>query len=523
MATLEHAGYVPVDLGYGAPSASYPTAPPDGDSMDGDRDMDMATAMDGLDIEEPMVASSAYAASSTGPVPMNPENGLPRKMLDLVFIQDATGSQGSYISHATENIEEICNTIANTGKLVRPEDLRLGLIAFRDHPPQDNTFITKKFPFTSDVAEMKANLKTLYASGGGDGPEAVTAALYDALNMDWRPEARRMVVLIADAPPHGLGEYGDGFDSGSPDGHDPIQIVREMATRGITLFFVACEPALSGYLYANEFYHAMTSLTGGTVLPLTTSSLLSHAIIGSVLENLDMEDLIREVGQHVANRVLGGDDVDDIARQLHEHLMLRNENTKKLKIESIYRTSEESAHNINVWLQASDLASARPLLKKVTGSRFTDKYQASKYSTTKGGIYHYSSSASSFSPYAPTLPPRGGVIPTEPTMVTPPMTPIRGPTSSPPSSNKFGDFAAFSAPKTTLSTSPFGVSGGITRKSFDMRDGSGIGRALDDDDDDDDDRDLGRKVPGMSFEEDSISYDQVRRIVIASTFRGMRT
>lgn len=50
----------------------------------------------------------------------------------------------------------------------------------------------------------------MYASGGGDGPEAVTAALAEVLKMDWRVNASKMVVLIADAPPHGIGEYGDG-------------------------------------------------------------------------------------------------------------------------------------------------------------------------------------------------------------------------------------------------------------------------------------------------------------------------
>lgn len=57
---------------------------------------------------------------------------------------------------------------------------------------------------------MHKNLSSLYASGGGDGPEAVTAALAEVLNMEWRPNASKMVVLIADAPPHGIGEYGDG-------------------------------------------------------------------------------------------------------------------------------------------------------------------------------------------------------------------------------------------------------------------------------------------------------------------------
>ena len=129
---------------------------------------------------------------------------------DLVFIQDCTGSQGSYISSATKNIEEICGHIFESGKLKSDEDLRVGLVAFRDHPPQDHTYITKNFGFSSDISKVKKDLSGLYASGGGDGPEAITAAMADALGMDWRMNASKMIVLIADAPPHGIGEYGDG-------------------------------------------------------------------------------------------------------------------------------------------------------------------------------------------------------------------------------------------------------------------------------------------------------------------------
>ena len=140
-------------------------------------------------------------------------------------MQDCTGSQGSYIASATKNIEEICNHIYESGKLQTREDLRIGLVAYRDHPPQDHTYVTKNFGFSSDISQVHKNLSTLYASGGGDGPEAVTAALAEALNMEWREYASKMVVLIADAPPHGIGEYGDGellgffslsLDSGLP-------------------------------------------------------------------------------------------------------------------------------------------------------------------------------------------------------------------------------------------------------------------------------------------------------------------
>ena len=91
-----------------------------------------------------------------------------------------------------------------------------------------------------------------------------------------------------------------------------------------TQFCVACEPALSGYYYATDAYKALTQITSGVMLPLTTASLLAHVIVGSALEQLDMERLIKEVGQAVAERVHSGQEsVDEVAKALHEKLMLR--------------------------------------------------------------------------------------------------------------------------------------------------------------------------------------------------------
>ena len=102
------------------------------------------------------------------------------------------------------------------------------------------------------------------------------------------------------------------------------------------------------------------------MLPLTTANLLAHAIIGSVLENLDMERLINEVGQAVAERILGGNEsVDDVARELHERLLLRNESTKRVVIESIYRETEEAKHNVGLYMASPSLREARPHLKRV--------------------------------------------------------------------------------------------------------------------------------------------------------------
>ncbi len=144
--------------------------------------------------------------------------------------------------------------------------VQFGLVEYRDHPPQDHTFITRVHPLTTSISKMKNYVDQMHASGGtitlplrllficvvliqilfagGDAPEAVCCALREALNFDYRKQATKVVVLIADAPPHGLGGCTDGFPNGCPLGHDPLAIAQQMAERGITVYTVGAEPAL---------------------------------------------------------------------------------------------------------------------------------------------------------------------------------------------------------------------------------------------------------------------------------------
>ena len=62
---------------------------------------------------------------------------------------------------------------------------------------------------------MKKKLRdSTCTPSGGDEPEAVADALHAVLKLSWRPEAVKICVFIADAPPHGLKESGDGFPKG---------------------------------------------------------------------------------------------------------------------------------------------------------------------------------------------------------------------------------------------------------------------------------------------------------------------
>jgi hypothetical protein len=49
---------------------------------------------------------------------------------------------------------------------------------------------------------MQGSLSPLQAMGGGDYPEAMDQALARAVAQDWRPDAVKSLLLVADAPPH---------------------------------------------------------------------------------------------------------------------------------------------------------------------------------------------------------------------------------------------------------------------------------------------------------------------------------
>ena len=45
-------------------------------------------------------------------------------------------------------------------------DIQLALVEYRDHPPQEDTFVTRSHNFTASIKEMKKWLEDCQAVGG---------------------------------------------------------------------------------------------------------------------------------------------------------------------------------------------------------------------------------------------------------------------------------------------------------------------------------------------------------------------
>jgi hypothetical protein len=190
--------------------------------------------------------------------------------VDLAFVVDTTGSMGAFINVAQRQMIAMLQALSTPhpspsaqGERGRgegaktPIDLRLGIVEYRDHPPQDHTFVARPHAFTSDLARAQKTINGLKPDGGGDAPEAVYDGLSGACELEWRQHSQRLAVLIGDAPPHGCGGGGDGFPGGCPCGQSSDSITALLEQQGIALYAIGLTRLV------NESFGRLARFTGG--------------------------------------------------------------------------------------------------------------------------------------------------------------------------------------------------------------------------------------------------------------------
>ena len=122
-----------------------------------------------------------------------------RPKIEVVFVLDTTSSMSGLIDTAKEKIWSIANTMASAQTA---PDIHMGLVAFRD---RGDAYVTRVTDLSQDLDSMYATLIDFRAEGGGDGPESVNKALYDAIeSISWSedPNSYKVVFLVGDAPGH---------------------------------------------------------------------------------------------------------------------------------------------------------------------------------------------------------------------------------------------------------------------------------------------------------------------------------
>ncbi len=166
------------------------------------------------------------------------------RTVDVAFVLDTTGSMSEEIAAVKATIQKVASSLSSDQVTVR-----IGLVEYKDRTDQ---FVTRVFPFSSDLPGFSRRVSQISAGGGGDTPEDMNAGLHTALTqLEWSDKSvARLAFVIADAPPH--------LDYDGPDyAHD----MKTASHKGVQLFTVAA----SGMDQLGQVvFRQMAQFTGGT-------------------------------------------------------------------------------------------------------------------------------------------------------------------------------------------------------------------------------------------------------------------
>lgn len=152
-----------------------------------------------------------------------------RVPVDFVFVIDKTGSMQTHIDNIRKKVSGFASYLMKRGI-----DYRLGLVLFSD-------YIERTYQPTEDVKEFLKWLGRVRASGGYDTKENALDAINKTFNMDFRPSANKVIVLITDAPYHQKGEKGKGVTNYTTE-----TIIDKLQRHDVRVFAIV-PPKLSEY------------------------------------------------------------------------------------------------------------------------------------------------------------------------------------------------------------------------------------------------------------------------------------
>jgi outer membrane protein OmpA-like peptidoglycan-associated protein len=158
-----------------------------------------------------------------------------RVPVDFVFVIDQTGSMQSYIDAVRKKVRDLTSFLKTRGI-----DYTLGLVLFSDQ-------VDKVYQPTPDVNDFLSWIGRVKARGGGDVKENALEALEaTADQIEFRPAANKVALLVTDAPYHQAGETGKGTSDQTTE-----SITQKLFEEQVRVFSIV-PPRLTAYNYISS-------------------------------------------------------------------------------------------------------------------------------------------------------------------------------------------------------------------------------------------------------------------------------
>lgn len=151
----------------------------------------------------------------------------------ICFLLDCTASMGPWIHQTKTKMSDMVRDIHPGASI------QTAFVGYRDYGDKTRILV---HPFQEPSRLMKS-IRSVRAEGGDDDAEDVVNGLENALHhVDWLDADVKMLVHIADAPPHGVEFHpafiSDRYPLGDPSGLDPRDFVEKFSFADVDYTFV---------------------------------------------------------------------------------------------------------------------------------------------------------------------------------------------------------------------------------------------------------------------------------------------
>ncbi len=182
--------------------------------------------------------------------------------IDVVISFDTTGSMASVLAQVRRTIKQTVERLM--GEL---PDIHIGIIVHGDYCDEHSTYVTQHLDLTQDTVSITNFVEHTPPTGGGDAPECYELVLHEAQELSWRPDAKRVLVLIGDDVAH--------TPEDNPQHLNWRTEVVALAAHGISIYAVQALNKRS----AMAFYKEMAATSGGFHLSLGQFSEITAMLI----------------------------------------------------------------------------------------------------------------------------------------------------------------------------------------------------------------------------------------------------
>jgi hypothetical protein len=194
---------------------------------------------------------------------------------DVIFLADTTGSMGPAIANVQTNAATVMSTV-----LAAQPDAQFGAADYTDFNCTDPFPYRLDQAITANTGDVQTAINAWAAGNGCDTPEAQLNALYQLATdpaTGWRAGSTRIIAW-----------FGDSSGHDPSNGHTLVDVITALQAAGIRVIAVPVTSGFGDGLDSTGQATAITTATGGALLPDAPSDQVAAAILEG-LSNLPVE------------------------------------------------------------------------------------------------------------------------------------------------------------------------------------------------------------------------------------------